>query len=196
MSSPAPPYRAPEVEAPAERPRALDVPWSDAENTMNPMKVWMCFALGVMALLALGNVVFPLGVAFCAMFWGYGLWYARTMRRADVVRFEMVGDEVGVSREGGAPEYFALSSIRDVEMETKDIRRVSYEQQVGAPLPTTNVSAEVGVKRMVIVLDGPARRALVTTSYSSASHCTEQFGKVRVFLRRNGWLPLDERAAQ
>lgn len=191
-----PPYRSPEVEAPAERPRAMEFSWRDAENPVNPMRVATCFSLGLVALTMLGRVHLALGAAACVLAWAYGVKLLREMRRVSVVRLEMVSDAVRVVRVDGTAECFELSSIRDVEMESKEIRRVAYTQQVGDAMPSTNLSGDVGVKRMVLVLDDPARRELVTQTYESASHCTEQFGKVRVFLRRNGWLPVDERDAR
>ena len=43
------------------------------------------------------------------------------------------------------------------------------------------------------MVEGARAQELLTPRYTVYTECTERFGKLRVFLRKHGWLPADER---
>lgn len=192
------PYRAPiahEVRAPVSQ---LVVTWSDAERSK-----WKVFlrgyygfvgaALGVGALAA----VSPHAAGVCAAA-GVGFWWWRR-RQAVVPGFtlEVLDGTLTIQRAGeAAPVEVALSAVRDVEIERKAIQRVSVHQGYGDPVPSTALSDDLEVARIVVVCDGPDPRVRLTEQYAPVFECMERFGKVRVFLRSHGWKPESEREAR
>ena len=60
----------------------------------------------------------------------------------------------------------------------------------------TPARGDLEVARIVVVCDGPDARVRLTEAYAPVFVCMEHFGKVRTFLRRHGWKPADERAAE
>ena len=192
------PYRAPiapEVSAPIP---PLVVVWRDAERSP-----WKGFLLGYYGLLgaALGLAalasVSPHAAGVCAA--GGGGYWGWRRRKAVVPGFtlDVTDGTLTIQRAGeAAPVAMALSAVRDVEMERKAIQRLSVHQGYGDAVPTTALSGDLEVARIVVVCDGPDARVRLTESYAPVFVCMEHFGKVRTFLRRHGWKPADERAAE
>jgi len=187
------PYRAP-AEGPDHQARpALFVPWDDAEDKTNPIKVFyaILFSLISAALLWAASptvaVVFAVvvTVGFVAVF---------RSRPPRGVGLEVHGETLVISRHGEEkPTTVALAAVRNVEIERKAIQRVTYQQQFSDPLPTTELSGDVEVARIVLSLDGDAPPVRLTEAWAPVFVCMERFGKVRTFLRAHGWLPLPER---
>ena len=86
-----------------------------------------------------------------------------------------------------------LSAVRDVEIERKAIQRVSYHHGYGDAVPTTELSGDLDVARIVVVRDGADPPVRLTEQYAPVFVCMERFGKVRTFLRSHGWKPVSER---
>lgn len=92
-------------------------------------------------------------------------------------------------------ERFSLGDV-DVELDTKTIQRV---QEGGSAIPAmrfidATVGPELDTCRIVVV--GRGKRVVLTEAYVSQMDATEWFGKIRVFLRKNGWTPRDEREVE
>lgn len=88
-----------------------------------------------------------------------------------------------------------LRDIEDVALDTKSIRPV---QEGGSAIPAVRfIDSKVGpgidVARIVLVGDG--RSVRLHEDHVAHMTATEWVGKIRVFLRKNGWVPLDEAAA-
>jgi hypothetical protein len=60
-------------------------------------------------------------------------------------------------------------------------------------VPTTELSGDLDVGRIVVVHDGADPRVRLTEQYAPVFVCMERFGKVRSFLRSHGWKPVGER---
>ena len=87
---------------------------------------------------------------------------------------------------------FPLAEV-DVELDTKTIQKV---QEGGSAIPAVRfidatVGPELDVARIVVV--GRSERLPLTDDSVPYMEATEWFGKIRVFLRKNGWVPGDER---
>ena len=87
---------------------------------------------------------------------------------------------------------FRLDDV-DVEMDTKTIQKV---QEGGSAIPAmrfidATVGPELDTARIVVI--GRGERVPLTEDYLTHMDASEWFGKIRVFLRKSGWLPVDER---
>lgn len=193
MSDPAKvPYRDPaEPEARPPAPPRFERPWCDARAAGTSWAIYQVAFMGVFASGLLAAAWPPLGVAGVA---GVGAWlYARGRRRTPLLLQAEVVDGVATVRFRGEPVLVApLAAIVDIVVDSSEIQRVTYHQAVGDPLPSTQVSGDVQVGRLVARLDD-GRAVRLTETAESYSACMETFGKLRVFLRAHGWKPADER---
>src|SRR5262249_8410260 len=84
-----------------------------------------------------------------------------------------------------------LADLRDVILDTKTIRRVQ-ESQSAVPqvrFIETRVGPEIDTARIVLVARSEVR---LTEAYLAHMDSVEWLGKIRVFLRKHGWVPEDE----
>jgi hypothetical protein len=168
--------------------------WRDAEERTNPAKVIAALSFGAAAAGIFATVNPGFGLATLVGAVGWAIWNAREKgERSGITLGVDAGDLLLIDKQAVLPRRVALTKVREVEMESKAIRRVTYGQQVGEAIPSTHVSGDVDVARIVLVIDGDAQPVRLTDSYESYSNCAECFGKVRVFLRAHGWLPERER---
>jgi hypothetical protein len=190
------PYRASAESADHPAPPALLVILDDAENKTNPIKVFyaILFSLVVVALVSAASPLLAGGIG-AVVIAGFVAVFRRRPPRG--VSLEVHGESLVISRPGEAqPATVALAAIDNVEIERKAIRRVTYQQQVGDPLPSTDLSGDVEVARIVLSLDGGAASELLAATWAPVFVCMDRFGKVRTFLRAHGWVPLPERGAR
>jgi hypothetical protein len=89
---------------------------------------------------------------------------------------------------------FPLSELANVTLELKTIQRV-----VDGPsaIPAvrfihSTVAPELHIARIVLVATG-GREVRLTEEYLPHFDATDWLGKIRVFLRKQGWVPEDER---
>ncbi len=88
-----------------------------------------------------------------------------------------------------------LRDVEDVALDTKSIRPL---QEGGSAIPAvrfidSKVGPEIDVARIVLVGEGGSVR--LHEDHVAHMTATEWVGKIRVFLRKNGWVPLDETGA-
>jgi hypothetical protein len=86
-----------------------------------------------------------------------------------------------------------LTDLLAVELETKTIRRV-HEGDSAIPVMRL-LDARVGrdVDTCRVVLRTQHKTVRLGEQHIAHMDAVESVGKIRVFLRRNGWLPEDER---
>ncbi len=87
-----------------------------------------------------------------------------------------------------------LDDLVDVVLESKQVRRL---QDGANPIPAlrfveSQVAPEVDISRVVLIASDGTSIAL-SEMYLANMDATEWLWRVRVFLRRHGWLPDDER---
>jgi hypothetical protein len=90
-----------------------------------------------------------------------------------------------------------LDELANVELDTKTIRQV---EQGGSAIPAmrfadSRVGPELDRARILLVCDDETRIPL-SEIYGVHMQTSESFGKMRVFLRKHGWVPEDERDAE
>lgn len=86
-----------------------------------------------------------------------------------------------------------LDTLRNVSLDIKTIQRV---EEGGSAIPAmrvldSRVGVEVDTSR--ILLHGEGAPVPLGDVYIAHMDATEWLGKIRVFLRKNGWVPADER---
>ena len=88
-----------------------------------------------------------------------------------------------------------LDDLLDVTMDTRTITPVEEGDSAIPALrfAAARIGPEVDTARIVLV--GRGGSTPLTEAYLPKMDTTEWFGKLRVFLRRNGWVPEDERGA-
>jgi hypothetical protein len=135
--------------------------------------------------LALAGMVVAAGIA---------IWWWKRAPHAGGVVLRVEGNELRVlsANRKVEKERFALDDV-DVELDTKTIQKV---QEGGSAIPAmrfidATVGPDLDTARIVVV--GNRRRLPLTDDYVSHMDATEWFGKIRVFLRKSGWIPADER---
>jgi hypothetical protein len=123
------------------------------------------------------------------------IWWHRARRGYDCV-FRVEEGELSVrSRgKGGANARMRLDELANVVLDTKAINRL---QDGGSMIPGMRfvdgrVAPEVDVSRIMLVeVDGTSTALL--ERHIAHMDATEWVGKIRVFLRKQGWVPEDER---
>ncbi|MDB4936440.1 MAG: hypothetical protein JWP87_3412 [Labilithrix sp.] len=129
-----------------------------------------------------------------------GVWWWRRAPHAGGVVLRVEGGDLVVlsANEKHEKERIALADL-DVVLDTKVIQRV---QEGGSAIPAmrfidATVGPELDTQRIVVVGRGKhTKRFPLTDAYVAHMDSVEWFGKIRVFLRKNGWTPGDERAPE
>ncbi len=186
------PYRQPPEPAGPPPPPAVEFAWRDARARTNAVLVFQLGAFGVIAV-GFAMAVHPaaaLGVAAVVVVAGAS--YLRRPRAETALRVSVAGGVVEVFTGGERLHALPLADLREVELDRREHSAVTLHQEAGAPMMSSQVSAPVDVARIVLVREGGARLRL-TETYGSYSESTAAFAKLRVFLRKHGWLPPDER---
>jgi hypothetical protein len=187
------PYRASAESPERPTPPALFVAWDDAEEKTNPIKVFYAILFSLLGAALLWAASPTVAVVFAVVV-TVGFLVVFRARPPKGVGLEVHGETLVISRPDEAkPTTVALASVRNVEIERKAIQRVTYQQRISDALPTTDLSDDVEVARIVLSLDGDVPPEALTETWAPVFVCMERFGKVRTFLRAHGWLPLPER---
>lgn len=100
---------------------------------------------------------------------------------------------LSVALGAAAPREMALHRLLDVALDTKTVERVQ-EATSGFPelrFIDATVMPPVDEARIELVLKDES--IFLSDDYTSHLDATEWFGKIRRFLRKNGWVPEDER---
>lgn len=156
-------------------------------------------------------VLFPLAVAFFVNALDSPPWasvgggvvafvalYTREKRRRrSRTLLRVNGGDVSFITQGAASEErsFRLGEVVDVVLDTKTEGTIHL---AASPIPALQFAnarpgPTVDKARVMLVLEDGAPVA-VTPTLLAYMDATEQMGKVRVFLRKHGWVPEDERA--
>jgi hypothetical protein len=101
-----------------------------------------------------------------------------------------------VDRRPWCEEHFLLGEVADVVLDVKEIEPVidGSSSLPAVRLVDSKVGPKVDIARIVIV-DVTGRSVELTKEYLPYVHAIDSFGKIRVFLRKWGWVPEDERPA-
>jgi hypothetical protein len=138
-----------------------------------------------------GAVGLAVGLAY-----GVWAWRGRKKRGGAVLRVEREVLHVVVRGAKGRNERVRLGDLANVTLDVKTIERV---MEGNSAIPDLRfIDAKVGPKvdTAKVVLETAAGRQIPRSDeHLPHMHATEWLGKIRVFLRKHGWLPEDEREA-
>ncbi len=185
------PYREVAPPVRAAPPASFERPWADAEKAGDSWAVYQLAATGAFVTVLLGALWWPAGVLGFAAAVAY---IALRSQQRRPVTLEANVDEAGltVRYHGAVVLQTPLAALQNVEVDSNEIKRVTYHQAVGDPMPSTRVSGDVRVARIAARLDD-GRVARLTAAAGHYDEAMATFGKLRVFLRAHGWKPVDER---
>ena len=163
-------------------------------STKAPMALMQIFTAPALVAIAL-SVLFDGTVAIVGMIASaiaMYLWW----RRGNLEQVTLQVKDRTVAIAGlAAAERVAFEDLFDVSLERKTVHPV---QDGGSAIPAmrfidSTVGPEVDTARVVLELRGKRVTVALTKRYLSYSDATEWLSKVRVFLRKRGWVPLSER---
>lgn len=193
-------YRAADLpETPPLPPRELVYEAVDRDRDRgSAVLFFQLFSLPALLGVVLATLTTPaLGLAGMIASAGSMIWLRRRSRRGSGALLRVDEGELHVLSRDLKKELgsLALREIGDVSLEIKKIQRV---QEGDSPIPAvrfidTRVGPEVDTARIVIVGRGKRGRIVLTDAYLAHMDATEWLGKIRVFLRKHGWVPADER---
>ena len=184
-------YREIDARDAAEAPPAeLAYAAADASRGKKGLATLQFLMLPATAGIVLGLVASPeaalaglvLGAAASVYWW-------KTSKNVGGAHFRVEGRDLFLTLRGDKPWRVPLREIVDVELDIKTIQRV---QDGSALVPSTmaidsKVGDETDTGRIVLVTS--KRRVPLTEDYVAHMDAVEWMGKVRVFLRKHGWVP-------
>ena len=194
------PYRRP-VERKPNDGRARELlyaPLNDTAGRDGLLALYGLFTVPLMLAVAATWVVGPTG-GIAGLIGGsaYSAWRWHTRKRVDGAFLGVQDGVLTVAHPGqGIPdERFRLSDLADVTLDLKTIQRVV--DGAGAIPATRIISSQVAPKidtARIVLVDASGHEVRLTKAYLPHLEATDWLGKIRVFLRKQGWVPEDERA--
>jgi hypothetical protein len=191
-------YRTPAEKAPEDRPpRELVYDALDESRSGSQIALFQYFGLPILAGLALGAFTGSTGGLLGLLGGaGYSAWSWRGRKKAGGAVLRVDDGVLSVTVRGPKErnERLRLDDLANVTLDIKTIERVT---EGDSAIPAMRfIDAKVGPKvdtaRIVLVSAG-GRQVHLTEDYLAHMSATEWLGKIRVFLRKHGWLPEDER---
>jgi hypothetical protein len=177
--------------------RELVVFFGDSAERADGVRVlfWLFTMPPAMAALVAGLVGTGAGLdaLLVASTVGVFVWLARRKVPPALVRVEDRGVVITSGPSPGRDDRFTLEGLANVTLDVKTIERA---MDGGSAIPALRMNAgtapPVDTARIVFVgADG--REVLLSEKYVAHMDATEWLGKIRLFLRRHGWVPEDER---
>lgn len=194
------PYRSPAEGSPAERPPSVLAyqstdPNRGASTGRGAIQTVLAGALlgGIAAALdhtTIGEAVFATSIVASAWRW---------YRAPDVggLKLRVTDGWLFVSPRRGRKPLFSLplSELDDVMLDTKTIAKVSGLRSPASGLAFVDykVSPRTEVARIALVPSGEAPAFFLTEDRAPYQDSVEWIARIRTFLRKHGWVPVDER---
>jgi hypothetical protein len=188
------PYRHDPTQKKATPPQSIELIWGNGEHKIDAVLLFrgLGFGVAVVGLCSVANSTLAIVVGFVVCF--VAIRYINKRARSAKIVLSVESGILNVHVDGKPRHTFVIEKIVSVEQETRTHSRVTIQQQVKSPIPTSEVGLAVDIARVVIVHGD--ERVPLTESFSMSYECTEVFAKVRVFLRKHGWIPLDEQTSK
>lgn len=193
------PYR--EEDASAEHgPSELLYRASDPDRSVAPARSAIQLSIAgafVSGFVAMAGYATPAALVLGG-FVGAGIWRWRRSPEATGVMFSVHRGELTVKEKvsGKVLARARLQDVLDVRLDTKEIHKVVPGSNAvpGVRFINSEVAPGVDVARIVLVLGNEATPIRLTEQFLAHMDSVEWTGKIRSFLRRQGWTPEDERA--
>ncbi len=184
------PYRATDSSAPR---RAEFVYRTNPDDW--PMMRWPHFlvlvTLAVVGFVATRSIEATVGAPALA----FAFFYWRWRRLRSKVLLDVEGSDVFVRLHGARrPIQIPLRDLEAVELDTRTIQRIDRDNSIVGQLTAGNqLRSPSEESRIVLVLAEPRPPVALTDVRVRHSEALEWMGKLRVFLRAQGWRPASER---
>lgn len=185
----------PDSERRDEPPPPADLVYgSEATVTRPAMAVFQIFAVPLVVAAILSVAVSPnaglAGLIGSAIVLVY-LW--KRKKTPDTV-LHVESGAVHVMKRGKVKARYSLAELTNVRLDIKTIQRV---QEGGSAIPAmrfidSKVGPDLDTARIVLVGEDDKELPL-SEDFFSHTDSSEWLGKIRVFLRKHGWVPADER---
>jgi hypothetical protein len=138
---------------------------------------------------------FPIVALIGAIATGVGLWvfFKKNRNRGRVlftcddgyVMIQWLGSSMG--------DQLSLGELDDIVLDTKTIERIQDGSPMVPALQAINATVAPPTDTARIVLKTESRTVYLTEEFLSYTETADQIAKLRVFLRKHGWVPIDER---
>lgn len=187
-------YRESATIDPKERPPSeLVVALKGQDRRSSAVILFQLFTIPMLVAALLSATVTPVaGLVGLVVTGSFFLWRWRKRAQTGTIVMTVEAGELVVQAGRRALARIRLGDLEDVALDTKAIRPV---QEGGSAIPAvrfidSKVGPEIDVARIVLV--GEGRSVRLHEDHVAHMTATEWLGKIRVFLRKNGWVPVDE----
>jgi len=192
------PYREPAKRPKKKNPRKelVYTPESD-ERHIGPMRMFVRNVFIVSPLAGLiaygGSPVLATILFVCAVV--FSIWQARrpTDATPTILRVESKKLLLVSGRDQLVLATVPLEMLRNVELDTQEVERGQSVLNPDGVTSTHKGGMSVSTSRITFVRAEPKSPVLLEETYRAHVLCIEWLGKIRTFLRANGWVPEDER---
>jgi hypothetical protein len=193
-------YRSPAERPPTEAPPNdfIHDPLRRGNRESAMFDAFRMFALPTVVGVAVGGFVSPVAGIVVGAGSLAALWWRRRQAGGGVVLHVENGLLEVRTRRGGVQARVRLADLSDVALDTKS-ERLMHEGGSAIPaIAFAESRAGDTIERARIVLFRSASPAPIPLSEERGSHseATEELGKIRVFLRKHGWVPAAEREGE
>ncbi|CAN5664413.1 hypothetical protein BH09MYX1_BH09MYX1_57390 [soil metagenome] len=120
---------------------------------------------------------------------GYRVWRSSSKPRKIILR---VREKKLFVIDGKRSFELAVSALRNVSLDKKEVRKLRDGSPILPELMMVNSTVDATTEIVRVVLEGNGTSFRLTDEYQPYSAGLEGMGKVRVFLRKHGWVPPEE----
>ena len=119
----------------------------------------------------------------------------RWHKRSSGARLRVAGGTLTVTRGAGGRAFaeVTLEDLLEVKIDTEALRNLVVVRASPGFGDAAHAPGESFESRLALFVRGQAEPVYLTEERRSMSETTEELGRVRRFLRAEGWLPLEER---
>ena len=187
------PYRGSEEQSGGERSLAMSLTQKRALAHVPRVVGQAWFIVLLPILVAMTAPLAALALAACGVAWI--VFDTRRRLRGDMIHMSVQATSLTVRVGGGSTLEAPLSDVLDVRLDSKVVH-----QSVGQRADGINAAIASGptmasdASRVELVLSD--RTLILCEEHTSHGLALESLRAIRLFLRRNGWIPEDERAAE
>jgi hypothetical protein len=179
-----------------EAPRELVYVVAPRDRSSSAATMFKLFSLPLLAATLLAMVTPNAGFAGLVGGAAWSWWSWRRGKSDDRVVLRVEDGVLAIGPVGEEKARIRLTDLADVSLDGRSIQPV---QEGGSAIPAmrfldSKVGPEVDVARIVLVRSDMPDLPL-TAEHVAHMEATEWLGKIRVFLRKHGWVPQDESAA-
>lgn len=177
-------------------PTALEY-FPEVPRTDSSAQAWFVYAMPLLVVVVI-SMFYPPGALLGGAFAFFLLWLRkRAAKKLPHARLEIrEGRFLVFDRKEHPIVDVPLDGLLEVSLDTKTIQKVQENLSSGMPeLRFVDSRVGPGIDNSRIEFVTSSSTTPLTEFYTSSIDANEWFSKIRRLLRKNGWVPLDERAS-